>query len=170
MRILYPGALTKYEALELLQEPTPGSEYGTIKQEGCTTALWSHPVVQRLADVVCRSVDAQVQGSAYCVVQYPELDHGAQAPHTDRSIPYSEAGQPLIPTDDAEMLWCRWTAVALLSPPDSFEGGNFWFRFPDEIVHKHEHYLSLVIYDCHQVHSVERWSEGRRGVLVMFFE
>ena len=66
--------------------------------------------------------------------------------------------------DAGHMPWCRWSASVLLSPPESFEGGVFQFRDPDQDAGG---YLGALIFSSDQEHRVTP-HQGVRKVLLIF--
>lgn len=66
----------------------------------------------------------------------------------------------------SHMLWCRWSAQILLSPPEDFEGGGLYFRDSEEPVDEH---CALLVYSSDQEHMI-KVHRGDRRVLVMFFK
>ena len=65
--------------------------------------------------------------------------------------------------DGDHMLWCRWSASVLLSPPDDFSGGNFEIAEPRQ---SFKHYLDALIYPSSVLHRVTPHTGTRRVLLV----
>ena len=63
---------------------------------------------------------------------------------------------------------CIMACSVLLTDPSSYKGGSFHFYNHEECI-REEHYLSALVYDTDQVHSVDPHSDGDRWVLLMFF-
>ncbi len=72
------------------------------------------------------------------------------------------------------MAWCQYSAVSLLTSPDSFQGGMFHFYDPDE-AHKEDLYGNIMLYSSGaendpQLHEATPHEGGSRTMLLMFLE
>jgi hypothetical protein len=69
--------------------------------------------------------------------------------------------------NNGHMSWCNYSASILLTSPDKFKGGGFYFDGDKEPTF---HYCDLLMYDSHAKnrHCVKRNSGGRKA-LIMFF-
>lgn len=89
---------------------------------------------------------------AYCRVESkPEGHHW----HWDKGV-------------NGHMDWCSYSASILLTPPDTFTGGGFyWRQAPDAPIF---HFCDALVFnaDKENVHCVAR-SSGERRALLMFF-
>ena len=65
--------------------------------------------------------------------------------------------------DGDHMLWCRWSASVLLSPPEDFDGGDFEIAEPRQ---SFKHYLDALIYPSSVLHRVTPHTGIRRVLLV----
>tara|TARA_R110000822_G_scaffold98351_3_gene222524 strand:+ start:557 stop:958 length:402 start_codon:yes stop_codon:yes gene_type:complete len=103
-------------------------------------------IVSRLLDYVRLVADVDISGEAYCRVEERKEGHPW---HFDTGT-------------NNHMLWCKWSASVLLTPPDKFTGGGFYFRDCGPLFH----HLDLVLFSGDE-HMVKRNSGGRK-VLLMF--
>lgn len=113
---------------------------------------FSHELVAPLVDLVRGVADISTSSPSYCRVECRSAGHPW---HIDTGT-------------KGHMAWCSFSASLLLTPPDRFSGGGFYFAdAPDAPVF---HYLDLLIYDddVKNRHCVTR-SSGGRSVLLMFF-
>lgn len=103
-----------------------------------------HPLVER---VISHMTDAAIVPQAYATVE----DNLAGHPwHFDTG-------------DTGHMPWCRWSASVLLSPFNSYTGGEFHFRDGPAW----HYYLDALIYSSDWEHRVMP-HRGERKVLLVF--
>jgi hypothetical protein len=113
---------------------------------------FSHETVGPLVDLVYGVADICTGAPSYCRVECRKEGHPW---HIDTGT-------------SGHMAWCSVSASVLLTPPDAFDGGGFYFAdAPDAPIF---HYLDLLIYDdaAENRHCVAR-NSGGRSVLLMFF-
>ena len=106
------------------------------------------PLVARVTSIITNLARAVITPESYARVECKSDGHDW---HVDTG-------------DSKHLPWCRWSASVLLTPPDTFSGGVFWFRNPDQFV---DNYLSALIYSSDQEHRVTP-HEGERKVLLIF--
>jgi len=106
------------------------------------------PLVARVTSIITNLARAVITPESYARVECKSDGHDW---HFDTG-------------DSNHMPWCRWSASVLLSPPDTFSGGIFWFRNPDQFA---DNYLSALIYSSDQEHRVTP-HDGERKVLLIF--
>jgi len=111
----------------------------------CGRLPLTHPLVERVAALM---TSAAIVPQAYARVEDNRDGHPW---HFDTG-------------DSGHMPWCRWSASVLLSPPDTFYGGVFQFRHPDQFA---DNYLGALIYSSDEEHRVTP-HEGVRKVLLIF--
>ena len=123
---------------------------------------WTDEAIKDLVEQIKEHAPILAGGKSYFRVETQAQGH---PPH------YDGCTQDLQPN---HMSWCAYSAVMLLTDPESFKGGEFQFLEPDER-HRGDLYGSLLIYSsgAHndpQLHlsTPHRW--GERTMLLMFFE
>tara|TARA_Y100000589_G_scaffold222388_1_gene209931 strand:+ start:7427 stop:7957 length:531 start_codon:yes stop_codon:yes gene_type:complete len=154
MRLLLPNVLTDEMVESLLTTHT--------REHIHRNDAWDTGVMPDLCQIVTEHIPAKVGGNAYFRVETRSAGH---TKHYD--------GCKLDKTPN-HMPWCKWSAVSLLTPPSSFSGGEFSFFDPEE-VYREELHRSLLLYSSGadndpQLHQAARHWDGRRTMLLMFFE
>ena len=138
MRWCFEGVLSPGDAKNLASDPKY-LDFG-------------HEAVAPLVDLAFSVADISTGAPSYCRVERREEGHPW---HIDTGTKGHMAG-------------CSVSASLLLTPPDAFDGGGFYFAdAPDTPIY---HYLDLLIYDnaAENRHCVAR-NSGGRSVLLMFF-
>tara|TARA_R110002012_G_scaffold321651_1_gene550430 strand:- start:429 stop:902 length:474 start_codon:yes stop_codon:yes gene_type:complete len=149
MRILVPGVISKDEAREL------------IESSATRSSKFENLVIKKVVEKVKQLAPVITEKPSYWSVECRPQGH---KPHFDG------CRSGLKPN---HMPWCQYSAVVLLSNPDSFDGGVFSFFDPEES-HKEDLYLSLLLYSSGagndpQKHQASAHMGGLRQVLIMFF-
>ena len=107
---------------------------------------FSESLVSRITNLILKNTDAAITDQSYCRVERNAAGHPW---HYDTG-------------DMDHMLWCRWSASVLLSPPENFTGGVFEFRDAS-----YQNYLDALIFSSDEEHRVTP-HEGARAVLLIF--
>ena len=104
--------------------------------------------IQPLTDIALSATKSSTRHPAYCEVQRQAQGHEW---HCDTG-------------NNDHMKWCTHTATVLLSPPEDYQGGGFYFEGDEQPA---DSYLSMLIYSSNQMHRVLP-HRGDRRVLLMF--
>jgi hypothetical protein len=153
MRKLIKNVITDNMTTDLL---------GRWSQSGLVHNCFNQYPVDFLVDVIKQHAPINPGGKSFLNVECRGAGHDK---HYDGCKP------DLSPN---HMPWCQYSAVALLSDPSDFEGGEFRFYEPDES-YREELHRSLLVYSSGaenepQLHSAGSHQHGERWVLLMFFE
>ena len=138
MRWRFPSVLTAAEAKSL----------ASVEEYKGFDAVAVAPVVGLIGSVA----DVTLAAPSYCRVEGRREGHPWHCDTGSQGL----------------MAWCRVSASVLLTPPDEFTGGGFYFRdAPEEPVF---HYRDCLVYDDapENEHCIAANSGGRRA-LIMFF-
>tara|TARA_R100001443_G_scaffold18967_2_gene30252 strand:+ start:111 stop:590 length:480 start_codon:yes stop_codon:yes gene_type:complete len=153
-----PDVISDEEAVSLINETRNGEVFRLLRHGG-------NDIVERLVSIVKEHAPAKTTGKAYWRVESKGDGHDW---HYDGAY---ENGKP------NHMAWCQYSAVVLLSDPSTFNGGEFEYRnSEDEIVSlKEELHKNMIVYSSGidndpVLHRANPHGEGRRFVLLMFFE
>lgn len=146
MRLLHKNVISEEYSLALLDSTNVGNVF--------LFADNFPPVVQQVYREIKKNVpEIRLNEPAYWQIEKTKLGH----------IVHNDKG------DTEHMTWCTYGASCLLSPPEEYEGGEFFYVKPDAQVRAEEHYLSVVVHDSEQLHKVSSIKKGDRYVLLMFF-
>lgn len=112
---------------------------------------FAHPLVGGLVDRILEVAAVESDPPAYARVEARSEGHPW---HVDTGT-------------KGHMGWCRMSGSIVLTPPESFSGGGFYFSDSTEPI---VHYRDFIVYDDHPSnrHCVTR-SRGDRRALIMFF-
>jgi hypothetical protein len=168
-----PEFITEDEARELRilhlwgQDPQDKSRWseefgGVVIPKAARDELREHPVMQRIVDYVRENHGPLVtlDAPSYCTTEVRASGHTL---HDDRGISYTESS-----TGGGHMTWCRHSVTVLISPPDEFSGGEFYYD--DASLHAPtpaEQYRALCYHTSDVKHGVLPHT-GRRIVLLAF--
>lgn len=103
-----------------------------------------------ITEIISTVVKVDFSHPSYCCVESKKDGHGW---HKDTG-------------NNNHMPWCAYSASIVLTPPSSFNGGEFFFRSDHRAL---VHYLDLLIFSSDEEHCV-RPHTGDRRVLLMFMK
>jgi len=148
--------ISEEEARQLYER----AERGRVNEGWHQAGNWSLPGKILHYDITARVVrefpELSLDGKCHVSI---EMSHGDNAWHKDTGIGCNNPRPHLA--------WRKFSAEILLSPPDSFEGGDLEFR---EKASPIRHYCELLVYDSDKEHRVTPVTSGERIVFLMFCE
>jgi hypothetical protein len=126
---------------------------------------FKNPRIKPIIETVKKYAPVKTGEKSYWILEHKPLGHDW---HYDGC---KENGAP------SSMPWCRYSAVTLLSHPDSFDGGEFVCQLEGQQTQsfKKELYKNLLIYTSGAqidplFHMATPHKNGERWVLLMFLE
>ena len=136
--------------MKLLIPHVMSSDHAEELSEGAHQRDFFEPLIEPITQKVSEHVEVDFSHPSYCEVQHYPTGHGW---HKDTG-------------NFNHMDWCGYTASVLLTPPEDFAGGKFYFEDEDEPI---INYLDLLIYSSDVVHRVTPHG-GNRRVLLLFMK
>lgn len=153
-----PNVINDKEAASLISETKNGQFLRLLSTK-------SNSIVNKLVNLVQEHAPVKATDKAYWRVESKSSGHDWHYDGADANF------------GPNHMAWCQYSAVVLLSDPNTFTGGEFAYRnSEDEIVSlKEELYKNMIIYSSGAtndpvLHSATPHGDGERFVLLMFFE